>query len=212
MAPSTDLFPDDQAPVIYPKISQSVFLVCIATVFDSHALFLLTDFQGVVWTTVALSAVTVLARCLIKLRYLRRLYSDDITIIVSFILFLANVIYFTVASPILYRHYEMLQGKRPFDLDHLARYGSFAKSVLGVMAVYHTSLWGVKLALLLFFRRLGHQIRRHEIWWWCVTAVTILTWIASLADQDWVCGVKSTEWVMRRLTNIHLYSTNITYI
>jgi hypothetical protein len=112
---------------------------------------------------------------------------------------LANVILWTKVSPLLYENYEVLQGKRPPGPDVLERYGYFLRCFAPFITLFYTSLWAVKLSLLLFFRRLGNQIRSHEIWWWCVTFFTVSGWLICIADLAWPCSVRSIEWITGKL-------------
>ncbi|KAF2470378.1 uncharacterized protein BDR25DRAFT_151954, partial [Lindgomyces ingoldianus] len=153
-------------------------------------------FLGCVWALAGLSLIFVLVRCFIKMMTFKRVSSDDVIAFIAWGMFLANIILWTVKSPILYRNYEVLQGKHPFDQVEIERYGSFIRCIGAFTSIFYASLWSVKLSVLLFFRRLGNQIRRYEIWWWCVTAVTVSTWLICMADVDWPCNTKPIQWIM----------------
>ena len=148
------------------------------------------------WTFVGLSLVTMLVRCYIKLKTFKRIASDDVIALTAWFLFLTNAIVWTVMGPRLYENYDALQGKRPYDLVALKRYGEFLHCVAPMTILFYTSLWSVKLSMLLFFRRLGEQIRRHQIWWRCVTFFTIATWLVCVLDIDWNCTTKPLNYIM----------------
>jgi len=158
-------------------------------------------FLGVVWTFVALSLVFLGVRCLIKIKMFKRIGPDDVIAIAAWLMFLSDVTLWTALSPRLYENYAMLQGKGPTDEAGMARnwerYGSLIHLVAPFKILFYTSLWTVKLSLLLFFRRLGHQIRSHEVWWWCVLFVTFATWAVCIADIDYPCTTsKPWPWIM----------------
>ncbi|KAF2846616.1 hypothetical protein T440DRAFT_432288 [Plenodomus tracheiphilus IPT5] len=165
-----------------------------------HAEISQTVFLGVVWTFVALSLIFVIIRCAIKLKTFKRISSDDIIALFAWVLFLTNIILWTVMSPRLYDNYEMLQGKGPFDeagvMRNLERYGEFIHCIAPFTIMFYTSLWSVKISLLLFFRKLGHQIRSHEIWWWCVLFVTVSTWAVCVGNIDYACSTRAWKWIM----------------
>lgn len=152
-----------------------------------------------IWTFVGVSCFFVLVRCFIKIKTFKRVSSDDIVVFIAWAVFFSNVVIWTKMSPFLYENYEILQGKRIPGPNVLERYGEFIHTVMApCKPMFYTSLWSVKLSLLLFFRKLGYQIRSHEIWWWWVTAATVSTWLISMADGDWPCVTKPIEWIMSK--------------
>lgn len=159
-------------------------------------------FLGVVWTFVALSLIFLCARCLIKIKTFKRIAPDDLVAIAAWLMFLADVSLWTNMSPRLYANYAMMQGKGPTSEAEatatLDRYGYFIHLVAPFKILFYTSLWTVKLSMLLFFRRLGHQIRSHEVWWWCVLVVTVATWMVCIADIDYPCTTsKPWPWIIK---------------
>ena len=56
--------------------------------------------------------------------------------------------------------------------------------------LYYTALWSIKLSFLLFFRKLGIDIRRHMILWYCVLGYTVASYVICLGTIDYKCFVE----------------------
>lgn len=45
----------------------------------------------------------------------------------------------------------------------------------------------MKIGFLLFFKRIGYEIKLFKVWWWCVLGVTIATYAACMGDFQFEC-------------------------
>ena len=63
-------------------------------------------------------------------------------------------------------------------------------SILTSYLLYYTALWSIKLSFLLFFRKLGIDIRRQRIFWYCVLGYTVASYIICLGTIDYKCFVE----------------------
>lgn len=79
----------------------------------------------------------------------------------------------------------------------------FAKGSLVVFVFFYTSLLAVKVSFLLFFKRLGQNVRWQKFLWWCVLAFTVTTYLVSIGIIPYRClavGIEellsqcSSEW------------------
>ena len=63
-------------------------------------------------------------------------------------------------------------------------------SLFASYLLYYTALWSIKLSFLLFFRNLGNDIRRQRIFWYCVLAYTIASYITCIGMIDYKCTME----------------------
>ena len=63
-------------------------------------------------------------------------------------------------------------------------------SIFTSYLLYYTALWSIKLSFLLFFRKLGIDIRRQRIFWYCVLGYTVASYIICLGTIDYKCLVE----------------------
>ena len=101
---------------------------------------------------------------------------------------LTSGVLWEIEAPVVYGLFGDQAGKK---LPSLSSITTFVQSVAAFNFLYYSSLWSVKLSLLLFFRRLHSKKRSQKIWWWFVVAVCVLTWAACVADFPWSCAVHS---------------------
>lgn len=156
--------------------------------------------QILLWSLAGLTFLFVATRCFLRFKAFRRLPVDDILIILSWTIFVANFVVWVVLSP---THYADLDGaKKNGRFIEPDEYVAWAKLRLLTSVLFYMSLWTVKISVLLFFRRLGDQIRSHRIWWWCVMNLTVSIWIICLANTGWECGTRSRQWIQGKF---HLF-------
>ncbi|KAL8922348.1 MAG: hypothetical protein Q9172_003608 [Xanthocarpia lactea] len=98
-------------------------------------------------------------------------------------------------SPNLYELFDVISGQAPLTQGFVERNTDLLRSSAPFSVFFYTCLWTVKLSFLLFFRRLGLNVRGQKIWWWYVLVITLLTWAATVADHDWKCSVRPVEWI-----------------
>ena len=80
---------------------------------------------------------------------------------------------------------------------------TFLRSVVAINIMYYTSLWIVKLSFLIFFRRLGQNVRGGGIWWWCVTGFTVATWATCIGSLDIQCLTRSLDYIIGQEAYLH---------
>lgn len=119
--------------------------------------------------------------------------------IVAWFMLCATAALYQTQSVNLYNHYPLVTGKIPPTPVNLARERTLLKSILAEFYLWYTTLWIVKLSILLFFRRLfgeRQQAPWRKAWWWFVTIVTVATWAACLGTLPYDCLLKPLPWIL----------------
>ncbi|KAI4230761.1 MAG: hypothetical protein LQ349_006051 [Xanthoria aureola] len=163
-------------PLAAPKISHPVFL-------------------GFLWSGTGLSLSFVIFRLIVKIRSYKKVYSDDYLVVAAWILLLGSAVLWQFMSPNLYDLFAVTSGKKPLTPDFISENADLLRSITPFSLLFYSCLWTVKLSFLLFFRRLGLNVRGQKIWWWCVLTITVLTWIATVADHDYKCSLRPLTWI-----------------
>lgn len=104
---------------------------------------------------------------------------------------LGTSILWQIKLPVLYEYYAVMAGKRPFDAAFVDKHTAFLRALVPFTILFYSTLWLVKLSFLIFFRRLGSKVKGQKIWWWFILVVTVLTWLACIADIDYRCLLDS---------------------
>ncbi|KAL8962936.1 MAG: hypothetical protein Q9183_005076, partial [Haloplaca sp. 2 TL-2023] len=150
---------------------------------------------GFLWTGTAVSLCFLVFRLTVKIRSFRRVYSDDCLVIFSWVLLLASSALWQVQSVNLYDLYAVQSGEKPLTLGFIDTNTQLLRSLTPFAILFYTCLWVIKLSFLLFFRRLGLNVRGQKMWWWCVLVITVLTWVATIADNNYKCSLEPIEFI-----------------
>ena len=106
---------------------------------------------------------------------------------------LGTAILWQIEAPTLYEQYAVEAGKSPPTQGFIERDTAFWRCFVPFNILFYSCLWSIKLSFLLFFRRLGSRVEGHKIWWWCILVITVLTWVACVADIRYKCSLASFE-------------------
>lgn len=139
-------------------------------------------------------------RLSVKLRSFHKFYADDYLVTFAWAAFLGFAVLWQTKVSTLYEQYAVLSGKAIPTAGFPERIAALAHSLIPLSILFYTCLWTVKLSVLLLFRRLVTKVRRQRIWWWCILVVTVLSWVACIADINYKCTSKSLC-VFRCLSN-----------
>ena len=141
--------------------------------------------QGLMWGCVGVSFCFVAFRVYVRLRVFRRIFDDDILVILAWLILLTYAILWHVRSTLelVYESYYMeYGGVQPsvYDIQHRTNWLRilFAELFLNIIG-----LWCIKYAFLAFFLRLGHKVKGQKILWWTIFSLTT----AGLAISIGVC-------------------------
>ena len=156
--------------------------------------------QGLMWAGTALSLCLVTFRVFVRLRYFKRVYADDIFILVAWIILLASSIILQTQQGNMYSSFKLSAGQIQPTADILAAEQSLMHATLEVLILFLSCLWSVKVSILLFFYRLGHRVRSLKIWWWSVMGFTVLTWAICIGILPYWCLLGSADYILSELT------------
>lgn len=144
---------------------------------------------------------TVVAACFIAFRFyvrltaFQKLYLDDYMVLTAWILLLVTSAIWQSQLPALYLLYQLAGGTVAPTLDVLAKEQIPMHSQVPTVMFYYIGLWLVKFSFLIFFRRLGANVRGQKIWWWCVFTFTLLTLGSAVGVMSWGCSLGPLEYI-----------------
>ena len=185
------------------RIPKATFLVsrtmglCNNTLsIENPAFDLADDFQGIAWGGVALAWMFFLPRIFGRIKVFRRLYADDAMVFIACLFLTTNTLIWQMSKDDLYELMAVASGQQyppPLDLPKLAQ--ACLRRSVAVIALFYSGLWAIKLSFMLFFRRLGQNVRNQEIIWWPILAVIVATWLACLGTIQYRCLTGSFEYI-----------------
>ncbi len=149
---------------------------------------------AILWTGVAVSLCFLAFRGYVRLKIFRRFFLDDILLLSAWLIFLANVILYQVMLPTVYlliQVYEAVdtEGLAAIPEDFPAKRDFFFHAYMDSVFVSWCCLWAVKASFLAFFRKLGHNVARQNVLWWCALSITVIGFVINFAIWDYKCSV-----------------------
>ena len=152
------------------------------------------------WGGTALSLCFLIFRIFVRLRYFKKIYADDFFVLAAWLMLLTSSIIWQMQQTRLYYSFKLSAGQMQATANVLEAEKSFFHANLAVLILFLSCLWSVKISLLVFFRRLGQQVRGQKIWWWSVMGFTILTWAICIGVLQYRCLTGPIDYILSELT------------
>ena len=177
------------------RITEPTFIVGFPTRSSKAQPDALKLLKGIMWFGVAFGVVFVIARIAVRLNVFRRLWADDALTLFAWLLLLVNTILWQTGKDALYQNIAVSTGKAlppptfPRDTE------VYLRKTVAIIVFFYSGLWSVKFAFLLFFRRLGQNVKNQKVIWWVVLVVTASTYFACLGTIEYHCLADSFEYI-----------------
>ncbi|KAI9808507.1 MAG: hypothetical protein M1827_007212 [Pycnora praestabilis] len=149
--------------------------------------------SGTMWGGLALSLFFFIFRIYVRLQSFRTVYADDLLVLAAWLMYLASAIIWQWDLGPLYAQLTSYTGQGPPPPEFLATLVRFLHTEVSLIFLFYTSLWLVKLSVLIFFRRLGQGTRGFKKWWWCVLGFTVISWGVVIGVIDYGCLLGSVK-------------------
>ncbi|KAI9787411.1 MAG: hypothetical protein M1835_002766 [Candelina submexicana] len=145
-------------------------------------------FLGVIWTGVGISFLCLLIRLYARWRSFKRFWFDDALVAFAWLLALLTAIDWQMIAGYMYQTISITSGQLwPPPATFVNDIERYFKGSLVIWVFFLTSLWAVKFAFLLFFRRLGKNVTGQKVLWWLVFAFTLATYLVSVGTLPYSC-------------------------
>ena len=152
--------------------------------------------KGAAWAGVILGLLFLVLRLLVRIKVFGRLHADDALVFFAWLLLLISTVLWQTSLDDLYHPIEVSSGRLyppPADFAHQKE--QYLRKTLAVVFFYYTGLWSIKLAFLIFFKRLGHNVKNQNVVWWIVFVITVASFSACVGTMDFRCLTSSFEYI-----------------
>ena len=112
---------------------------------------------------------------------------DDALVVFAYILLLVFASFWQAYSKDIYTVNNVAAGLEAPGPDIMTRFQGYLNGEIFTLFMYGFSLWSIKLSFLLFFRRLGYQVRYQALLWWGVLMFNIATFFIWFGVANWRC-------------------------
>lgn len=152
--------------------------------------------QGVIWGGLAIAVIFVGVRIFARLKTFRKIFADDAFVVFALILALTSAILWQIFAKYMFQLLAVAYGTPPgpnfpTDFEH------YGKASAAVVIFFYSTLWAIKISFLIFFKRLGKNVRRQKLLWWPIFGFTMATYFASIGIIPYNCHMDSLDEVLR---------------
>ena len=129
-----------------------------------------------------------------RIRTFHRVFWDDAFVFVAWATALTNAIIWQKNKDALYQELAVTDGL-VYSIPHNFPQNTerYLRGSIAVITFFYVSLWSVKVSFLIFFRRLGHNVKGQKYLWWFVLGITVASFLACLGTIEFGCLVSSFE-------------------
>ncbi|KAK3302915.1 uncharacterized protein B0T15DRAFT_258943 [Chaetomium strumarium] len=158
----------------HPGVSQNVFL-------------------GLIWAAEGLALLFLTIRLFTRIRTQRRIFWDDVLAIFAASLTVVVAALWQWQAPSMYQVLQVMAGLAPPGPGFIDKMLLWLKVQLISELFFYTGLVAVKLAFLLFFKRLGHNVNRFDWFWWPVFGFVLAVYAVNLGTVEYRCLLATVE-------------------
>ena len=150
--------------------------------------------EAVWWTGIAISSCAIALRAYARWKVFHRFFFDDAFVLLAWLSFIAQMTLCQVMLPTLndlqmmIRH-TVAQGSLTLPADADAKLSFLERTSMACSLLFTCTIWAVKASFLIFFRRLGRQVRWQKAIWYSATAVTVIGFIMFFPVLSSKCAV-----------------------
>ena len=150
--------------------------------------------EAVWWTGVAVSSCAVAFRAYARWKVFRSFFFDDAFVLLAWIFFVAQMTVCQVMLPTLNELNAMIreaatQGSLTLPADAESKLNFLKHTSMACSFGFTCTLWAIKASFLIFFRRLGRQVRWQNLIWYFALAITVIGFVIFFPVWSYKCAV-----------------------
>ena len=117
-------------------------------------------------------------------------------VLLAWLMLLTTTVIWDVNKDALYENMAVSAGQLyPPPEDFPQNMERYLHASVAVIIFFYSGLWSVKISFLLFFRRLGQNVKGQRYLWWAVLAVTLATYFCCVGTINYKCQASSFEYL-----------------
>ena len=116
-------------------------------------------------------------------------------VLIALIMALASAIIWQIYAKTMFTLMAVANGHRLPGPTFVRDSESYCRATLAVFILFFSTLWAIKFSFLIFFKRLGENVKGQRILWWPIFGFTLATYFASIGVIQYHCLIASLETV-----------------
>lgn len=137
-----------------------------------------------------MSFLFLMMRGYLRLKAFRRLFADDALVLLAWLILSIIAITVQARIHITYSFWDI--SDKVAQANRAENFKNFKKQVnqgLAMNVLNQLSLWCIKFAFLLLFKRMSKNVKGQRNLWWFVFVITVATLIVSIGTPPYSCGI-----------------------
>ena len=118
---------------------------------------------------------------------------------------------YTLVTPTMFILDTVSTGKELPPPDIMSVGAFYLKCQFAIICLFWTTLWTVKVAILMFYKSLFNRLPKQMTLWWCVLGVVVVLYVGCWGSQLASCAPISGYFVLGRFITGCGSQHNITY-
>lgn len=147
------------------------------------------------WTGLAISITCCGLRLWARVRFQKRLLSDDYFVAFALVLAIVYTIMLQILAGNMYYTMEVWAGLKLPVASFASTSERWLKGSVAFILLYYSILWSIKISFLLWFKRLGKNVAYQKTLWWTIFVFTIAAYILCIGLTNYTCRTESFEYI-----------------
>lgn len=156
-------------------------------------------YQAVIWLSTSLALVFVLLRALCRWHISQRISVDDALVYFASALLLSMAVLYTLVTPTMFTLDAISLGKQEPGPTFMGDAAFYLKCQFAIICLFWTTLWAVKVSILMFYKNLFNRLPKQMTLWWWVLGVVVVLYLGCWGSQLASCVPISGYFVIGRL-------------
>ena len=128
----------------------------------------------------------------------RKVSIDDLLVYFASTLLLSMAVLYTLVTPTMFTLDAVSIGKEMPGPDLKSNGAFYLKCQFAIICMFWTTLWAVKVAILMFYKNLFSRLPKQMTLWWWVLGVVVLLYLGCWGSQLASCVPISGYFVLGR--------------
>lgn len=141
-----------------------------------------------IWLSVGIAILFTIIRTAIRIRVYRRLFADDGAVYIALAILISMGVMYQIITPTMFELERLLIPGAVPSANFVQEAALFLKLQFAIIILFWTTLWAVKLSILLYYRALFAKLPNRFLWWWLVSMFVGMAYLGCWATQLASCA------------------------
>lgn len=162
-----------------------------------------------IWLFTSLALVFVLLRSLCRWHTSHHISIDDTLVYFASAMLLSMAVLYTLVSPTMFTLDAVATGKEEPGPSLAADGAFYLKCQFAIICLFWTTLWAVKVSILMFYKNLFSRLPKQMTLWWWVLAVVVVLYLGCWGSQLASCEPISGYFVLGRQLQLSQHAITV---